>query len=231
MSDWEDELENEQAAPDQEEKKDDFAPAIEESEEIIKTEIVKEKQNDPNSKQIDYEKKYNERNKDAIAAREEIEKAVAGIQDEDLRLKKRLELERIKLAEKFIGEEEEEKNKKKVMELEKDYIQLAQKSAAKINEAKQPSAFTFSYLKTSFDLLLDTLPQAKLNELLKIIAIVFNKKLKEEKKEEGKTKKSNKPSIKDGKDVARDNKKGVIYEDNGDDEYYEEDEYDETVFG
>lgn len=229
MSDWEDELENEEVAPAQEEKKDDFAPAIEESEEIIKTEVVKEKQNDPNSKQIDYEKKYNERNKDAIAAREEIEKAVAGIQDPVLRLKKMKELEDIYHAGKFItGEEDEEKNKQKAMELEKDYIQLAQKSAAKINQAERPTAFTFSYLKTSFDMLLDTLPQAKLNELLKVIAIVFNKKLKEE---GNKKKTSNKPTIKSGKDVASYNKKGVIYEDNAGDEDYEEDEYDETVFG
>lgn len=244
MSDWEDEMDKEENAPKNddnqkddwenemddapaEEKKDDFVLANElESEDIIKQEVVKEKQNEPNANKIDYEKLYNERNKDSLEFRKEIEEAVAGIKDDDLRLKKMLELERIKQAEKFMGMEAE--NKEKVKKLEKDYIRLAQRSCAKINVAEKPRAFTFTYMKNCFDDLLDILPYEKVNELAKIISIVFNKKLKEE----GKKKKSNKPTIKSGKDVARDNRRGVIYDDMaGDDEDYYEEEYDERFFG
>lgn len=245
MSDWEDEMDNEEKYKNEvkneegcddwenemdnetnEEKKGVFSTKIDlESEELIKQEIVKQKQNEPGTKNIDYEAKYYERNKDTIEFRKEILKAVEGITDDDLRLKKIKELEALKQAEQFLGVEEQKKNEQKALELEKDYIQLAQKSAAKINEAKRPVAFSYTYLKCCLDELLDILPQNKVNDLYKVISTVFNKKLKEE----GGKKSSKKPNIKVGKNVQSDNKKGKIYEDEaGYDEDYEEEEFDDV---
>ena len=222
--DWENEMDDEVTKK----EKEDFAPTIElESEELIKQEIVKKEPTNNVSNAVDYEKKYYERNKEKIEAKKEIMKAVEGIKDEQLRVKKILELERLQQAAEFMSVEEEEENKKKVMQLEKDFIQLAQKSCALINEANKPNAFTFSYLKCCFDSLLVNLNAEKISDLLKIIKIVFNKKLKEE----GNKKKSKKPNVKFGKNVMSDNKKGVIYDDlKGYDYYEEEEEYDDVLY-
>lgn len=222
--DWENEMDDEVTKK----EKEDFAPTIElESEELIKQEIVKKEPTNNVSNAVDYEKKYYERNKEKIEAKKEIMKAVEGIKDEQLRVKKILELERLQQAAEFMSVEEEEENKKKVMQLEKDFIQLAQKSCALINEANKPNAFTFSYLKCCLDSLLGNLNAEKISDLLKIIKIVFNKKLKEE----GNKKKSKKPNVKFGKNVMSDNKKGVIYDDlKGYDYYEEEEEYDDVLY-
>ena len=55
--------------------------------------------------EIDYEKKYNEKNKDLIESQKEIANAVAGIKDEEEKVKKTLELTRLKQAEKFLAKE------------------------------------------------------------------------------------------------------------------------------
>ena len=223
---WDEESEGEENVQ-QEEQKADFIPSIElESEEIIKAEVVKEIQNPEGSTKVDYEKNYYERNKETIERRKEMEEAVAGIEDKELRLKKLLELQSNYQAGKFMGLDDIQ-NQQKVLELEKDFIRLAQKSSAKINEAKRPSTFTFVYLQNCLDNLLDTMPQDKINELLKLIKGIFNKKLKEE----GNKKSSKKPSLAIKKITGRDDKKGVIYDDlNPDEEDLEEDNYEDWYF-
>ena len=53
----------------------------------------------------DREEKYQERKKKDIAVMKEIEESVKNIEDPELRLKKKLELMRLKQVEKFMGED------------------------------------------------------------------------------------------------------------------------------
>ena len=181
---------------------------------------AKEAQNE-----IDYEKKYNEKNKDLIESQKEIAKAVAGIKDEEEKVKKTLELTRLKQAEKFLGKEQQNNNIS--LSLEKDFIELAQQNAARINDAQRPSQFTFSYLKNSIELLAPSLDSDRINDLIKAITVVFNKKLKEE--GTGSKSKSKKPNINTGKAIDRNDKKGIIQEYGGRDDY-EEEEYEDDDF-
>ena len=129
MADWEDELDEEEKNEQKEEEKKDID---EESEEIIKKKVeykppAKEAQNE-----IDYEKKYNEKNKDLIESQKEIAKAVAGIKDEEEKVKKTLELTRLKQAEKFLGKEQQNNNIS--LSLEKDFIELARTAKCSTNQ-------------------------------------------------------------------------------------------------
>lgn len=225
---WEEELEEDDNNVQQEEKKDEAIPSIElESEEFIKTEVEKVKQNAPGTSQIDYEKKYLEMNKDSIKMRQEIEEAVKGIQDKDLRLKKMEELERNYMAGKFMGIEIDQG---KVLELEKDFIRLAQKSAAKINEAKiearKRPLFTYLYLENCLNDLLEVIPQEKINELLKATKAIINNKLKADNKK----KESKKPSLAIKKITGRDDKIGKVYDDiAAEDEDYLDENYEDYI--
>jgi hypothetical protein len=226
MSDWEDELDDVEKK--EEESKEQVAKGNfdDESEEIIKKKIEpkpappKEAQN----KGEDYEKKYQEMHKDQIKADSEIDKAVAGIKDDELRLKKKLELQNLRRAEKFLGKDENTDSL--VLNLEKDFITLAQKNASRINEAKKPSAFTFSYLKNSIELLGPQLDSERLNDLLKCITVIFNKKLKEENADD--KKKTKKPKLNAGKINERNEKRGIMVDFAGADD--EEEEYDDDDF-
>ena len=175
---------------------------------------------------IDYEKKYNEKHKDIIESTKEIDNAVAGIKDEQLRLKKKLELQRIKQAEKFLGSDANEAKATNLL-VEKDFIELSNKTAAKINESKKPSKFTFSFLKNSIELLAHTLDSDKINDLLKVTTVIFNKKLKEE--NANSKKKSKKPNINAGKAIERSERRG-LYETYGGNDDYEEEEYEDDDF-
>ena len=162
--------------------------------------------------------------KDQIKADSEIDKAVAGIKDDELRLKKKLELQNLRRAEKFLGKDENTDNL--VLNLEKDFITLAQKNASRINEAKKPSAFTFSYLKNSIELLGPQLDSEKLNDLLKCITVIFNKKLKEENADD--KKKIKKPKLNAGKINERNEKRGIMVDFAGGDD--EDEDYDDDDF-
>ena len=220
MSDWEEELEKEEKG--EVEEKKEKTGYEDESEDIIKPKIEPKKQQQPKEPLVDYEKKYLERHKDDIETQQEIEKATEGINDKDLKLKMKLELENIKRAEKFLGKEENKGNQ--FLNVEKDYINLAQKNAAKINSVKKPLQYTFSYLKQTIDSLLPNLQSEQINELIKVINIIFNKKLKDE----GFGKKKDKtPSIVSNKRIDRNDKKGVYDEYIGKNDYDEEEEFED----
>ena len=220
MSDWEEELEKEEKGIVEEKK--EKTGYEDESEDIIKPKIEPKKQQLPKEPLVDYEKKYLERHKDDIEIQKEIEKATEGINDKDLKLKMKLELENIKRAEKFLGKDENKGNQ--FLNVEKDYISLAQKNAAKINSVKKPLQYTFSYLKQTIDSLLPNLQSEQINELIKVINIIFNKKLKDE--GFGK-KKDKKPSIVSNKRIDRNDKKGVYDEYVGKNDYDEEEEFED----
>jgi hypothetical protein len=219
MSDWEKELEEEEENEQVQKKKE--TGYENESEEIIKK-IEPKKQQQPKEPVVDYEKKYLERHKDDIEKQKEIEKAIEGIKDKDLKLQKKLELENIKRAEKFLGKDEKKGNE--YLNVEKDYIDLAQKNAAKINSVNKPLQYTFSYLKQTIDTLLPNLTSEQINELNKIINIIFNKKLKDE--GFGK-KKDKKPSIISNKRIERNDRKGLYDEFIGRNDYDEEEEFED----
>ena len=140
MSDWENEdLEAEENKEEKKETKNMFNEFDDESE-VIPVEVKeKQEQNQKKENEIDYEKKYQERKKKDIAMMQEIEESVKNIKDDELRLKKKLELMQLKQAEKFINEDnEQDKNVKEEqidlsfeLKTEKDYIKLAQKSVVK----------------------------------------------------------------------------------------------------
>ena len=220
MSDWEEELEKEEKG--EVEEKKEKTGYEDESEDIIKPKIEPKKQQQPKEPLVDYEKKYLERHKDDIETQQEIEKATEGINDKDLKLKMKLELENIKRAEKFLGKEENKGNQ--FLNVEKDYINLTQKNAAKINSVKKPLQYTFSYLKQTIDTLLPNLTSEQINELNKIINIIFNKKLKDE--GFGK-KKDKKPSIISNKRIERNDRKGLYDEFIGRNDYDEEEEFED----
>ncbi len=220
MSDWEEELEKEEKGIVEEKK--EKTGYEDESEDIIKPKIEPKKQQQPKEPLVDYEKKYLERHKDDIETQQEIEKATEGINDKDLKLKMKLELENIKRAEKFLGKEENKGNQ--YLNVEKDYINLAQKNAAKINSVKKPLQYTFSYLKQTIDSLLPNLQSEQINELIKVINIIFNKKLKDE--GFGK-KKDKKPSIVSNKRIERNDRKGLYDEYIGKNDYDEEEEFED----
>ena len=220
MSDWEEELEKEEKGIVEEKK--EKTGYEDESEDIIKPKIEPKKQQLPKEPLVDYEKKYLERHKDDIEIQKEIEKATEGINDKDLKLKMKLELENIKRAEKFLGKEENKGNQ--FLNVEKDYINLAQKNAAKINSVKKPLQYTFSYLKQTIDSLLPNLESEQINELIKVINIIFNKKLKDE--GFGK-KKDKKPSIVSNKRIERNDRKGLYDEYIGKNDYDEEEEFED----
>ena len=220
MSDWEEELEKEEKGIVEEKK--EKTGYEDESEDIIKPKIEPKKQQQPKEPLVDYEKKYLERHKDDIEIQKEIEKATEGINDKDLKLKMKLELENIKRAEKFLGKDEKKGNE--YLNVEKDYIDLAQKNAAKINSVKKPLQYTFSYLKQTIDSLLPNLQSEQINELIKVINIIFNKKLKDE--GFGK-KKDKKPSIISNKRIERNDRKGLYDEYIGKNDYDEEEEFED----
>ena len=137
MSDWENEdLDAEENKEEKKETKNMFNEFDDESE-VIPVEVKeKQEQNQKKENEIDYEKKYQERKKKDIAMMQEIEESVKNIKDDELRLKKKLELMQLKQAEKFINEDnDQDKNVKEEqidltfdLKTEKDYIKLAQKS-------------------------------------------------------------------------------------------------------
>ena len=185
MSDWENELDDMESKEKEESKPKLKSKFDDESEEITVTKEVQKETIKQKDKPIDYEKKYNERKKEDIAIQKEIEESVKNIADPELRLKKKLELMQLKQAEKFIGETEETNDSKEEINLnfdlkvENDYIKLAQKSTAKINDAGKNTNCTLEFLKCSLENLLPTLDEDTIEELIKSIKIISTKKSKE----------------------------------------------------
>ena len=201
MADWEDEdleiNENKEEA-----KKIVFNEFDDESEVIpvekkekVETAPQKEKETD------EYEKKYQARKKKDIAVMKEIEESVKNIEDPELRLKKKLELMRLKQVEKFMGEDNEQDKDQKLEEInldfelktEKDYINLAQKSAAKINQANKSNINVYEFIKANMELLLPTLSEELIENVKNAVIFLKNKKDKKgDKKQKGKEKEKEK---------------------------------------
>ena len=201
MADWEDEdleiNENKEEA-----KKIVFNEFDDESEVIpvekkekVETAPQKEKETD------EYEKKYQARKKKDIAVMKEIEESVKNIEDPELRLKKKLELMRLKQVEKFMGEDNEQDKDQKLEEInldfelktEKDYINLAQKSAAKINQANKSNTNVYEFIKANMELLLPTLSEELIENVKNAVIFLKNKKDKKgDKKQKGKEKEKEK---------------------------------------
>ena len=201
MADWEDEdleiNENKEEA-----KKIVFNEFDDESEVIpvekkekVETVPQKEKETD------EYEKKDQARKKKDIAVMKEIEESVKNIEDPELRLKKKLELMRLKQVEKFMGEDSEQDKDQKLEEInldfelktEKDYINLAQKSAAKINQANKSNTNVYEFIKANMELLLPTLSEELIENVKNAVIFLKNKKDKKgDKKQKGKEKEKEK---------------------------------------
>ena len=193
-----------------------------ETEEIIEKKHVPQNQPIVPKEEIDYEKKYNEKNSKVIKDRNEAIEAVKDIKDEQLRIKKRLEIEEQNRIKRTFGVNDVDDDK--TLEVQKDFVDLAKINVAKIKAAKRPEAYTYSYLYNEIDLLCPDLSSDKINDLKSLITTIFNKKLKEE---GGKSnKKKNKPTIKSGKMQNNNEKKGIYnqYADDNDAEYIEEEE-------
>ena len=182
---WEDELDDEKEDTKKNEpKKNILSKFNDESEEIIVTKTAKNETIRQKDKPIDYEKKYQERKKADIDLEKQIEESVKHIQDPEVRLKKKLELMELQRAEKFLGIQEEKKEIKEInldfpLKVEKDYIDLATKSAAKINDLGKGNKFTLEFLKTSIEELLPTLDEDTMEDLIKTVKIISSKKTKD----------------------------------------------------
>ena len=197
MADWEDEDVNQEENKEQQNQVN-FNDFDDESE-IIPEEKKKnvETINKREKDEINYEKKYQERKKKDIAIMKEIEESVKNIQDPELRLKKKLELMELKRVEKFIGtdnDNDQKQDQKDVQEVdldfelktEKDYINLAQKSAVKINQANKSNESVYDFLKASIEILLPTLDSDTIEKVKTAMIFLKNKKEKKgEKKKKG----------------------------------------------
>ena len=195
MADWEDEDVNQEENKEQQNQVnfndfDDESEVIPE-EKKKNVEIINKREKD----EINYEKKYQERKKKDIAIMKEIEESVKNIQDPELRLKKKLELMELKRVEKFIGtdnDNDQKQDQKDVQEVdldfelktEKDYINLAQKSAVKINQANKSNESVYEFLKASIEILLPTLDSDTIEKVK--TAMIFLKNKKEKKGEKKK---------------------------------------------
>jgi hypothetical protein len=110
---------------------------------------------------------------------------------------------------------------------EKDFVDLAVNCVSKINSAKKPSKFTFSYLKHNIDLLGPAFTHDQLYQLEKDLSVLLNKKTKETSNKSTK-KQSSKPTINDKKGIAKADQLGRIESKDQfiwDDEDYEEDDF------
>ena len=167
--------------------------------EVIPVEVKEKQEQSIKSKEneIDYEKKYQERKKKDIAIMKEIEESVKNIKDDELRLKKKLELMQLKQAEKFLNEDNEQDKDIKEEEVdlnfdlktEKDYIKLAQKSVVKINKASKTNKNAYDFIQKTIEMLLPTISEEHIQNVTNAIKFLKNKvekkdKNKKEKKEE-----------------------------------------------
>ena len=232
--DWENEVDEktEQKKKDENKDKKTNSKEIEtlknnyddETEEIIEKKHVPQNQPIVPKEEIDYEKKYNEKNSKIIKDRNEAIEAVKDIKDEQLRIKKRLEIEEEKRIKRTFGVNDVDDDK--TLEVQKDFVDLAKINVAKIKAAKRPEAYTYSYLYNEIDLLCPDLSSDKINDLKSLITTIFNKKLKEEGGGKANKKAKAKPTLNSGKMQNNNEKNGIYnqYADDNDAEYIEEEE-------
>lgn len=231
MADWEEELESVETTPQVEKK---ITPIVQESEHIIKPKVeFKPQSNEPKENLNDYEKKWQEKNKDLLDRKKREEMALEGL-DEKEKQKRMIDKRIIDDASDFLDAEKTSSkiNVDQIAPLitEKDFIDLAVKNVSRIKEANKPSKFTYTYLKNSLDLLAPTLDGDKLDNLIKDLTFLFNKKRKEDSEKSGKKPAAKaKPSVSAGKGLDRAEKMGAfedfgVKEDfDGEDDYYEDD--------
>lgn len=209
---WEEELDDGEIEQKKEEPKSKFMSKFnDESEEIL---VKKEVQNETirqKDKPIDYEKKYQERKKVDIDLEKEIEESVKHIEDPELRLKKKLELMELRRAEKFLGMEEDKKEIKEInldfpLKVEKDYIDLATRSVAKINDVSKGTKFTLAFLKSSIEQLLPSLDDDSMENLIKTVKILSVKKSKGGKKKKDKNEPKKEVKVEPPKDKFEERK-------------------------
>jgi hypothetical protein len=229
MADWEEELENVEATPVVDTK---VTKIVLESEDIIKPKVeLKPQTTEPKEKLNDYEKKWQEKNKELIDRRKKEELALEGL-DEKEKQKRLIDKRIIDDASDFLEGEKPSKKEETIQPLvnEKDFIDLAVKTVSRIKEANKPSKFSFTYLKNTIDLLAPTLDGDKLDQLIKDLTVQFNKKRKEESEKSGKKPGKGKPSVSAGKGLDRAEKMGAfedfgVKDDFNGDEDYEEDDF------
>lgn len=230
MADWEDEMENVESVvstskPNQTEL---------ESETIIKPKQVEQKPQEPKENPNDYEKKWQEKNKDLIERKKKDEITFDGL-DEKEKQKRLIDKRIIDDASDFMGGEKtvSKIQKEEVfapLVHEKDFLDLAIKSVTRIKEANKPSKFTYTYLKNNLDLLAPTLDGDKLDSLIKDLTVLFNKKRKQESDKKGGKPGKAKPTVAANKALDRAEKMGALEdfghtEDLNYDEDYEEDDF------
>ncbi len=231
MDEWEEEFEQVQSNTAQTISK----TKVEESEDIIKKEfkpVVKETKEALD----DYERKWQEKNKDRLEQLKLEDKAFAGL-DDKTKQQKIVEKRIIDDASDFIGIDNQKvvvskdtaKETVQVLTTEKDFIDLAVHNVGRVKSANKPTKFLFSYLKHTIDLLAPSLESEKINSLVKDLNAYCTKKKKEENDKAGKKPKTSVPSINVSKALDRAEKLGA-FEDFGaakeeinDEDYIEDD--------
>ncbi len=123
-------------------------------------------------------------------------------------------------------ENKEATSQQGILSNEKDFVDLAVLSVAKIKDAKKLSKFTLTYLKKNLEGLCGDLEATRIDELIKNLTVLFNKKRKEESEKYGKKPKNKQPSLQSGKaleSAAAKGKLDVYDDDEYSDDYAEED--------
>jgi hypothetical protein len=235
IDDWE----NFEGIPFQEEKKEE--KKIEESEVIIKPKVEpRAPKIEITEKEDDYEEKWKKKNQDILEIKKLEAKAYEGLDEKTLA--KKMEEKRV-LDEvcdfmgadnkKFIGSERVIKYTPKNVDVninlntEKDFVDLAVKNIGRIKDSQKPSKFTFTYLKNTLDLLTPALEADKIDQLIKDLTVMFNKKRKEESVKYGKKSKNKQPTINAGKGMESLAAKGIldVYVDENVSDDYENDDF------
>jgi len=116
-------------------------------------------------------------------------------------------------------------NEHDLLVTEKDFVDLSVFSVAKIKEANKPTKFTMSYIKQNLEDLSGIIETNRVDELLRNLTTLFNKKRKEESEKYGKKPKSKTPTIQAGNAIDSAASKGKLDVYDDDDYYSEEEEY------
>jgi hypothetical protein len=233
MDEWEEEFEQVQSNTTQ---TTTTQKKVEESEDIIKKEF-KPKVVEQKEAIDDYERKWQEKNKDRLEKLKLEDKAFAGL-DDKTKQQKMVEKRIIDDAHDFIGGDKptgvSKESAKDTVQLplttEKDFIDLAVHNVARVKAANKPTKFLFSYLKNTIDLLATSLESEKINTLVKDLNAHYNKKKKEENDKAGKKPKTTAPTILVSKAIDRAEKMGAFEDFGAAQDDYNEDDYIEDDF-
>jgi hypothetical protein len=232
MDEWEEEFEQVQSNTAETISKN----TVEESEDIIKKEF-KPVAKETKEALDDYERKWQEKNKDRLEKLILEDKAFAGL-DDKTKQQKIVEKRIIDDASDFIGIEKPKvliskdaaKETVQALTTEKDFIDLAVHNVGRVKSANRPTKFLFSYLKHTIDLLVPSLESEKINALVKDLNAYCTKKKKEENDKAGKKPKTSAPAINVSKAVDRAEKLGAFEDFGAKKDEYVEDDYIEDDF-